>query len=253
MTFVFCIIPEQQTSPKPELHNNKLQDEIQKNYQDLQIKLSIEFQEKMREWERMKHFSSNSAISSSGVTNFALSPEELKEHAFKKKMEEWEKIKGHPKHNMQLQSEEHLPLEFRKKLQEWQRIKKGLMKDDNSSNSSQKKKLGEWPKWKSMSGQRTDVSPTEQHPLSEDFIRKLETWKQMKSQSYSVNEEDKKGNKTPSPKLLRKDGGSSRQSKKMKEQTEKELQWFEKELSKIEREKQRLDRERQKFLEREER
>ncbi|KRT83961.1 hypothetical protein AMK59_738 [Oryctes borbonicus] len=247
-----CI--DQEIPPKLELHN-KLQDEIQKNYKDLQTKLSLEFQEKMREWEKMKHFSSNSATSSGAVaTGFNLSPEELKEQAFKKKMEEWEKIKGHPKHNMQLQSEEHLPLEFRKKLQEWQRIKKGLVKEDAPSNSnSQKKKLGEWPKWKSVSVQRTDVSPTEQQPLSEDFIRKLEAWKQIKSHSYSASEEDKRGNKTPSPKLCRKDGGSSRQSKKVKEQTEKELQWFEKELTKIEREKQRLERERQKFLEREER
>ncbi|KAI4459334.1 hypothetical protein MML48_6g00004276 [Holotrichia oblita] len=143
---------------------------------------------------------------------------------------------------------------LKKKLQEWQRIKKGLAKDDGSSNnSSQKKKLGEWPKWKSVSGQRADVSPTEQQPLSEDFIKKLETWKQIKSHSYSTNEDDKKGNKTPSPKLCRKDGGSSRQSKKAKEQPDKGLHWFEKELGKIEREKQRLERERQKFLEREER
>lgn len=200
----------------------------------------------------MRHFSSNTSTSSNAGASSPLSPEELKEQAFKKKMDEWEKIKGHPKHNMQLQSEEHLPLEFRKKLQEWQRIKKGA-KDDSTSNNSQKKKLGEWPKWKSMGGQRTDVSPTEQVSLSDDFIKKLETWKQIKSHSYTGNEEDKKGNKTPSPKLSRKDGGSSRQSKKIKEQTEKELQWFEKELGKIEREKQRLERERQKFLDREQR
>nr|XP_022919404.1 uncharacterized protein LOC111428198 isoform X1 [Onthophagus taurus] len=244
----------EQTTPKLE-NLSKIQEEIQNNYRELQTKLSLEFQDKMNEWEKSKqhqHQQQQSCSNSPNNTSATLSLEEQKEQAFKKKMEEWEKIKGQSKHSgIQLQSEEHLPLEFRKKLQEWQKIKKG----DTSSviSGSPKKKLGDWPKWKSVSGQRPpELGPLETQHLSEDFMKKLETWKQIKSNSYS-NEDDLKENKTPSPKLMRKDGGSGRQSKKIKEQTDKGLQWVEKELTKIEREQQRLERERQKFWEREER
>lgn len=201
-----------------------IEDEIQKNYKQLQKKLSLEFQEKLSEWERLKQNSpgtSNPSSSSCGLV------EDSKDSAFIKKMEEWQKIKSQPsvKRNLQLTSEENLPPEFRKKLQEWEKIRKV---------SVTKKKLSEVPRWKSLSAPKPETSTVEYPPLSEDFRKKLEEWKQIKAGGAS------------SPKLTRKE--SSPKHKKH----DKELQWFEKELGKIEKEKQRLERERQKFLEREE-
>jgi len=79
----------------------------------------------------------------------------------------------------------------------------------------------------------------------------LDEWKQIKAAGGpSAYAEQKKKDKTPSPKLSRK--SSQKQSKKRKDH-HKELHWFEKELGKIEKEKQRLERERHKYIEREER
>lgn len=220
----------------------KLQVEIQRSYKQLQDKLSLEFQDKFHEWEKAKQaLSSTSACSSSGSPSI-LAHDDVKDQAFMKKIEEWEKIKSQPKHNYQLTSEENLPPDFKKKLQEWQKMKKSSLKDESVNKKKSKPKL------------KADV---EQRPLSDEFLKKLETWKQIKSgASTSCDECSSKRstteNKTPSPKIGRKDSGG-RNQKKLKDQTEKELQWFEKELGKIEREKQRLERERQKFLEREER
>lgn len=215
----------------------------------MQQKLSQEFQEKLQEWERNK-----SAVPGSSVPSTA---DETQDPAFLKKMEEWQKIKSqssvrqHP--TIQLQSEENLPPEFRKKLQEWQKMKKSPGKEETT-----KKKLGEWPKWKSVSGHnRSEEAHFEYPQLSEEFIKKLETWKQIKASGStgcddSESRKSAKDNKTPSPRLIRK-SSPAKQSRKGKESQDKELQWFEKELGKIEKEKQRLERERQKFLEREER
>ncbi|XP_044262996.1 uncharacterized protein LOC123010292 isoform X2 [Tribolium madens] len=213
-----------------------VEDEIQRNYKQLQKKLSLEFQEKLTEWERMKQ-------SSPGITNPSSScgyVDEPKDSAFMKKMEEWQKIKSQPsvKRSIQMTSEENLPPEFRKKLQEWEKIRK------LSGKESPKKKLSEVPRWKSLSAPKSETSPTiEYPPLSEDFRKKLEEWKQIKSGATTEFKS--------SPKLNRKES-SPKHSKKHKEPHDKELQWFEKELGKIEKEKQRLERERQKFLEREE-
>lgn len=169
-------------------------------------------------------------------------------------MEEWERKKSQPtkrRQDLQLQCEENLPPEFRKKLQQWQRIKKGSTKEEPS-----KKKIGEWPRWKSVTSHKSDDSHSEHPQLSDEFLKKLETWKQIKASggpfyNDDVDSRKSKDNKTPSPGLIRKNS-PAKSGKKGKDQ-DKELQWFEKELGKIEKEKQRLERERQKFLEREER
>lgn len=170
-------------------------------------------------------------------------------------MEEWERIKSQPSQSIPMTPEDKLPPEFKKRLQEWQKIKKMSIKEPSYSTST-KKKLGDWPKWKSVSGARCEHTALDDKPLSEDFLKKLETWKQIKSGHISGDEGQSKnipiGNKTPSPKTFKKEP-SSRQNKKLKEQTVKELQWFDKELTKIEEERQRLERERQKFLEKEQR
>lgn len=220
-----------------------MQEEIEKNYKQLQHKLSLEFHDKFQEWEKIKQGHSASSTCSSVCNSSTLSPEDSKDQAFMKKMEEWEKIKGQPKQNLQITSKENLPPDFKKKLDEWQKIKKSSVKEDSS-----KKKLSERGKQKSLGGYKSDM---EQRPLSDEFLKKLESWKQIKS-GASTSCDEYPCKKAESPKIGRKDSGT-RQNKKLKDQTEKELQWFEKELNKIEREKQRLERERQKFLEREER
>lgn len=240
-------ITDTQKNPKRE-EDLKLQEEIQQSYRQLQEKLSLEFQDKFHEWEKTKQ--THCTTSTGSTSPSLLTHEEVKDPAFMKKIEEWERIKSQPKsYNNQLTSEENLPPDFRKKLQEWQKMKKSSLKDESG-----KKKTNEKNKSKQPIGVKTDV---EQRPLSDEFLKKLETWKQIKSgASTSCDECSSKRsaveNKTPSPKIGRKDSGG-RNQKKLKDQAEKELQWFEKELNKIEREKQRLERERQKFLEREER
>lgn len=231
---------------KYEYFTKRAQEEINRNYKQLQQKLSQEFQEKIMEWERGKASSSNSGV--------LVTSEEPQDPAFLKKIEEWQRIKSHPSPKQhqcpKLQSEENLPPEFRKKLEEWKKIKKSSTKEDIP-----KRKIGERPKWKSIN--RGEEHKFEYPQLSEEFLKKLEEWKQIKASGgplYSEDSESRKSakdNKTPSPRMVRKLSPSKQ--KKTKDVQEHELQWFEKELNKIEKEKQRLERERQKFLEREER
>ncbi|KAF5308393.1 hypothetical protein FQR65_LT06213 [Abscondita terminalis] len=230
-------------------HNDetkKIQDEIQKNYRQLQKKLSIEFQGKLQEWDKLK---SQGTIS----VNKNDSGDDQKDNAFMKKMEEWQRIKSQPSkpgQSLQLLREENLAPEFKKKLEEWQKIKKCAVKDDCNSVTKSKKKIGEWPKWKSISGHRDDHPLMESQPLSDDFLRKLEEWRKIKE----LHKHNGVKQKTPSPKLRRKQNTdlTCNTQKPVKDQDEKELHWFEKELNKIELEKQRLEEERDKFLQREE-
>lgn len=156
-------------------------------------------------------------------------------------------------------SEENLPPDFKKKLQEWEKIKKGT-KDDKKDD----KKKTDWQLWRSTStqpkentvNQTIQLGQPDNRQLSEDFLKKLDEWKQIKANrdNYDDTRKSVKENKSPSPSLTRKGSNKvTRQSKKFKNQEEKELQWLEKELQKIDREKLRLEREREKFLGREER
>ncbi|XP_060526814.1 uncharacterized protein LOC132702286 isoform X2 [Cylas formicarius] len=235
--------PSRQTKDKPE--DDSVEEEIRKNYRNLQKKLSLEFQEKLFEWERMKQ-------NSPGVSNISPSyscySDENRDPFFIKKMEEWQKLKNQSptnKHKPAAMTREYeLPPEFKKKLEEWEKIKR--------SSGGGKKKLGDMPKWKSVGGHRSDAAPAfEYPPLSDEFRKKLEEWKQIKAGGGPTVEQKKLKDKTPSPKLSRKNS-SPKHNKKHKE-NDKELHWVEKELTKIEKEKQRLEREKQKFIEREER
>lgn len=233
---------------KDDDNSKRVQDEIQRNYRQLQNKLSLEFQNKLQEWEKLK---SGGASNVSGVhARSDGTSDDQKDQAFIKKMEEWQRIKSQPsKHNQSIQMirEENLAPEFKKKLEEWQKIKKCSVKDDCAS-AKTKRKLGEWPKWKSVSGHRDEPAVTETPPLSDDFLKKLEEWKKIKE----ANKHEDTKEKTPSPKAVKKANYENPQAK-LKEHNEGDLQWFETELNKIEREKQRLEQERQKFLQREER
>ncbi|XP_050303352.1 uncharacterized protein LOC126741081 [Anthonomus grandis grandis] len=231
-----------ETENKTRSEEMTAEEEIRRNYKKLQKKLSLEFQEKICEWERLKQ--NSPGISTTPTCTF----EDNRDPFYMKKLEELHKInKSHSptgKHRrIQMTREYELPPDFKKKMQEWEKIKK-----TSHSGGRTRKKLGEITKWKSLGGPRsTDHSPVFEYPqISEEFRKKLEEWKRIKASggpaSYS-----KLKDKTPSPKLSRKNS-SPKQSKK-----NKELHWFEKELGKIEKEKQRLERERQKFIEREER
>ncbi|XP_044756503.1 uncharacterized protein LOC123315031 isoform X2 [Coccinella septempunctata] len=224
-------------------NRDPIQTEINRNYRNLQKKLSIEFQEKLIEWKRIKHNATSAPIPAQSG-NVSDEPTQSSP-SFMKKMEEWEKIKSPPvkaKSNIQMTSEENLPPEFKKKLQEWERIKKSSVRKST-------KKLGDVPRWKSMQCPKTSESSHVEIPvISEEFRKKLEEWKQIKAAGYKSDETEKKAleDKTPSPTFQQMD------SRVRKTSQDKELQWYEKELNKIEKEKNRLERERQKFMEKEE-
>lgn len=177
-------------------------------------------------------------------------------------MEEWEKIKSNDtkKKNIPMTSGENLPADFKKKLQEWEKIKKGTK---DLPDTSSKKKITDWSPWKNTTKQELpQLGQPDCRQLSGEFLKKLDEWKQIKAnrdleRSNSDQEHRKtvKDNKSPSPNFSRQDSTEKllRQSKKYKVQEDKELHWLEKELQKIDREKQRLEKEREKFLEREER
>lgn len=260
----FTKLPRRKIS-EDDLKSRKLHDEIYKSYEQLQKKLSLEFQEKLQEWEKVKASNANTVTTSIPAQCSSALPspsEEQKDTDFARKMEEWEKLRcnDNKKKNIQMTTGENLPADFKKKLQEWEKMKKQGVKEETTP----KKKITDWSPWKS--NQKQEVLPQLGQPdcrqLSGDFLKKLDEWKQIKANRDSDrfgNEHDQrksvKDNKSPSPGLGRKDstGKLLRQSKKYKVQEEKELQWLEKQLQKIDREKQRLEREREKFLEREER
>lgn len=253
--------------PENDLETRKLKEEIHKNYEQLQKKLSQEFQDKLHEWEKVK-FSLNSAATSlagSQTVGGCPATSDDRDPEFLKKMEEWERMKNqntleiNKRRNIQMTSEENLPADFKKKLQEWQKIKKFGGREEEPSTSKSIKKKNEWQLWRSNSSTKQDntmsLAQTESRQYSEDFLKKLDEWKQMKSSNSTYEDQSEhrkslKENKTPSPNLARKSSGTKliRQNKNHKMQ-----EWLEKELQKIEREKQRLEREREKFLEREER
>lgn len=208
--------------------------EIQRNYEELQSRLSQEFHKKLGEWERRK-----SNVGPVPTTSGVPGEEEQLSADFRKKLHEWEKIKSGAKEE-EVQPPPpppppmpppppvhyHLSPQFRKRLLEWQ-IRRAV------------------------SGKAGPHEAHELHrELPEDFARKLQQWERIKAGKTS-------------PRLTRKDSRSEQQKEAAGSNTasphdkskiahkEKQLQWLEKELNKVEREKRRLEREREKFLERE--
>ncbi|CAH0559089.1 unnamed protein product [Brassicogethes aeneus] len=207
--------------------------EIQKNYKALQNKISKEFYEKRNGWERMKQCSPSTSTAMSSSTL-----EDYNDPVFVKKMEEWKTIKsnlhkGAQKPQTQMARETDLPPEFKKKLQEWERIKKLSGKES----SGQKKKIGEVPRWKSLSGPRSETT-FELPPLSDDFKKKLEEWRHIKATGGMLSSEafnKKLKDKTPSPKLSRKN--SSHKHRRKSKDPSNEIHYFEKECCKTEKDK----------------
>ncbi|XP_066994482.2 serine-rich adhesin for platelets [Anabrus simplex] len=260
---------------------SKVKAEIQRNYEELQQKLSLEFHKKLNEWEHMKTASSSAVPSLGGArSGGGVTDESYLHHdkGFRRKMEEWERMKSsHGQGNavsrnrdsLALQPLEDLSPDFRKKLQEWEKMKKVLPtgRDEPPVPPHFKKRIAEWQLWRSK------------EPTTEEGQRRTQEWERMRSLSASSSADNAdsgerssgSGGKTPSPGVGRKATGSTRKGTprtegsckgdpinsaakthhKGKIQKEKELQWLDKELQKIEREKQRLEREREKYLERE--
>ncbi|XP_049800071.1 uncharacterized protein LOC126235393 [Schistocerca nitens] len=122
-----------QTGDGEEVTSESLHAEIQRSYEELQHKLSLEFHEKLAEWERARLAVAASASAASegptgGGGGGVLGLEEqnqlvalaLQQRAgdkcFRRKMDEWERLR-------QQQQQHPLSADFRKKLHEWQRRK----------------------------------------------------------------------------------------------------------------------------------
>ncbi|XP_047106696.1 uncharacterized protein LOC124775905 [Schistocerca piceifrons] len=122
-----------QTGDGEEVTSESLHAEIQRSYEELQHKLSLEFHEKLAEWERARLAVAASASGApeaptGGGGGGVLGLEEqnqlvalaLQQRAgdkcFRRKMDEWERLR-------QQQQQHPLSADFRKKLHEWQRRK----------------------------------------------------------------------------------------------------------------------------------
>jgi hypothetical protein len=107
---------------EPSVQPASIHAEIQRNYEELQQKLSQEFHKKLHGWERMKA-SSTGSRGPGGDDGFL-----HHDKGFRRKMEEWERMK-HPQQNQggstkhresiafQTPDEDNLSRDFRKKLQ----------------------------------------------------------------------------------------------------------------------------------------
>lgn len=147
-----------------EEETERLKREIQLHYQQLQNRLGEEFQSKLKEWEKMKATATPSP--SSTLDNQAA-------QVTKRNME-----------GIKMLSQKNLPPEFKKKLEEWNKIKNVRHAPMESTSSSQKRKLKELPKWKSVGGSPQRVR------YSDDFLKKLEEWRQIKSGRSAGNREE---------------------------------------------------------------
>jgi len=168
---------------------------------------------------------------------------------------------------------EDLSPEFKKKLDEWKKIKKTPTSPTASKDETQSHFISRWRPGGSHHHHQKSHEKQE-HNLHDEFYKKLEEWQMLKggkrSRSHSDRgQKDERDPQTPSPGLSRKNskgkksgkgsgsdshGGSIKEKEGRsgrKTQKEKDLMWLEKELQKIEREKLRLEREREKYLERE--
>lgn len=138
-------------------NNPAAQAEIQRNYRLLHDKLGAEFYRKLAEWEKLK------AIKDLRSAN--------------------------RDRESRLLCEERLTPEFKKKLEEWKRMSKGSM--TNEPRSVNKRRITDWQLWRSSSKTENKIDSTVQNStgLSDDFIKKMEEWKKIKSASVRRNED----------------------------------------------------------------
>ncbi|XP_043289320.1 uncharacterized protein [Venturia canescens] len=145
---------ENESASSPGVHA-----EIQRNYRLLHDKFGTEFYRKLAEWERLKS-NNNSSVRDSPRSN----------------------ARERDNENLRLLGEERLTPEFKKKLEEWKRMNKGGGENRGSSTSENRsvnrRRITDWQLWRSSS---KPENKTEGPRLSDDFIKKMEEWKRIKS------------------------------------------------------------------------
>lgn len=134
-------------------NNPAAQAEIQRNYRLLHDKLGAEFYRKLAEWEKLKAIKDLRSVNRERETRILC--------------------------------EEKLTPEFKKKLEEWKRMSKGSM--TNESRSVSKRRITDWQLWRSSP--KIDSNKIDNNivssGLSDDFIKKMEEWKKIKSTSVT--------------------------------------------------------------------
>uniref|UniRef100_A0A182IVA9 Uncharacterized protein n=1 Tax=Anopheles atroparvus TaxID=41427 RepID=A0A182IVA9_ANOAO len=155
--------PKRRPSPKHRTLQRQ-REEIERRYQELQLKLQREFDAKQQEWERMRP----AALL---MTNSPLN-QLLKD-------ESCPPSKAQPPPIV----EDNLTPDFKKKLNEW-RSKQHQPQSSKEMADSKKKPITDWQLWKTgqikLEGQGLKQLP-DAKDLPEDFQKKLSEWKQMKA------------------------------------------------------------------------
>ncbi|XP_050067887.1 uncharacterized protein LOC126556597 [Anopheles maculipalpis] len=191
--------PKRRPSPKHRTLQRQ-REEIERRYQELQLKLQREFDAKQQEWERIRP----AAILLNNSPLLLLVNQLLKEEASGG-------ITSTSKSQPTPIVEDNLTPDFKKKLNEWRtKHQPGMSKDIVDT---KKKPITDWQLWKTgqikLEGQGLKQLP-DAKDLPEDFQKKLSEWKQMKA-----------ANKVPPYTTQSSQGGSSEAGTSMKRQQSK--------------------------------
>uniref|UniRef100_A0A182RSX4 Uncharacterized protein n=1 Tax=Anopheles funestus TaxID=62324 RepID=A0A182RSX4_ANOFN len=189
--------PKRRPSPKHRTLQRQ-REEIERRYQELQLKLQREFDAKQQEWERIRPAA---LLLNNSPLNQLLKDEASGVHGA-----------GTAKSQPPPIVEDNLTPDFKKKLNEWRtKHQPGMAKD--SMVDSKKKPITDWQLWKTgqikLEGQGLKQLP-DAKDLPEDFQKKLSEWKQMKA-----------ANKVPPYTTQSSQGGSSEGGSSMKRQQSK--------------------------------
>nr|XP_018917062.1 PREDICTED: uncharacterized protein LOC109044041 [Bemisia tabaci] len=189
---------------------------------------------------------------------------------------------------LQQLGEDNLSAEFKKKLEEWEKLKHVTSESPTSCSPSSRqlhfrKKIADWQRWMPGGGSKLEgsgaphTSSSSSEQLQEDYLRGLDEYRvsspklsrkelelltEKKKRGFGRVRSSDSGSTTPSPSPTAPGTGGRKRDDirysyvrthfpgKSHHQGVKELAWLEKELTKIEREKQRLEREKEKYEER---
>uniref|UniRef100_A0A182PSG8 Uncharacterized protein n=1 Tax=Anopheles epiroticus TaxID=199890 RepID=A0A182PSG8_9DIPT len=188
--------PKRRPSPKHRTLQRQ-REEIERRYQELQLKLQREFDAKQQEWERMRPAA---VLLNNSPLNQLLKEEASGVHGANMSKSQPPPI-----------VEDNLTPDFKKKLNEWRtKHQPGSSKE---LVDSKKKPITDWQLWKTgqikLEGQGLKQLP-DAKDLPEDFQKKLSEWKQMKA-----------ANKVPPYTSQSSQGGSSESGPSMKRQQSK--------------------------------
>ena len=150
--------------------------EIQRNYQLLHDKLSAEFYRKLAKWEKLK------STSPTGLPHSHSSQES--------KSRNKSSPRDKDSSNALLLGEEQLTPEFKKKLDEWKRIKKGSPGITTPDQQVFKRRLTDWQIWRAPSKSETKLEgDSSKTHLSDEFLKKMEEWKKIKAARFEDDHE----------------------------------------------------------------